>query len=277
MATTVATNALLERKGEPFALFITRGFRDLLQIGNQARPNIFDLAIRSPEVLYDAVVEVDERVTLVGYSAGGKTTMQVPEHDPRLRFGVTGEALTVIQELDEVQVRRQLEDVYSRGIRSIAVALMHSYTFPEHERAIGRLAAEVGISHVTLSSQLTPMIKLVPRGMSACVDAYLTPCIQRYLRSFAEGFDEGLARVPVQFMQSDGGLTPMQDFSGFRAILSGPAGGVVGYARTTWNTRDGTPVIGFDMGGTSTDVSRFAGNYERVFETTTGRLQDVTD
>jgi 5-oxoprolinase (ATP-hydrolysing) len=162
-------------------------------------------------------------------------------------------------------------DLYNKDYRSIAVCLAHSYTFPQHELQIAEIATEIGFSHISLSSQLTPMIKLMPRGMSATADSYLTPTVKRYI----SGFYGGLASendLRCQFMQSDGGLVDFKRFSGLRAILSGPAGGVVGYAKTSYDFKDGTPVIGFDMGGTSTDVSRYAGCYEHVFETTTAGI-----
>lgn len=148
---------------------------------------------------------------------------------------------------------------------------MHSYTFPDHENQVGKLAQKIGFTHVSLSSQVMPMVKIVPRGTSATADAYLTPCIKQYIKGFVSGFDDGFEKgtTQLQFMQSDGGLVPVSNFSGFKAILSGPAGGVVGYALTTFDKESRVPVIGFDMGGTSTDVSRFDGHYEHVFETTT--------
>lgn len=166
-----------------------------------------------------------------------------------------------------------LLELYNKGYRSIAVCLAHSYTFPQHELRIGQIAQTLGFTHVSLSSQLTPMIKLIPRGMSAMADAYLTPTVKRYLDSFSNGFEGGLAVSPnglrCQMMQSDGGLVDFQRFSGLRAILSGPAGGVVGYARTSYDSAEKIPVIGIDMGGTSTDCSLFSGRFEHVFETTT--------
>uniref|UniRef100_S4R7X5 5-oxoprolinase, ATP-hydrolysing n=1 Tax=Petromyzon marinus TaxID=7757 RepID=S4R7X5_PETMA len=262
MGTTVATNALLERKGERMALLITRGFRDLLHIGNQARPKIFDLEIRMPEVLYEEVIEVEERVVLQqqkcqlpGNMVGGA--------------GSTGEKLEVWKEVDLADLEEKLSRVLARGISSLAVVLMHSYTWAGHERSVGELARRMGFRHVSLSSDIMPMVRVVPRGYTACADAYLTPCIQKYLCGFTAGFRNELQDVRVLFMQSDGGLTPMGRFNGSRAILSGPAGGVVGYAVTTSTADKCQPVIGFDMGGTSTDVSRFAGSYEHVFETTT--------
>ncbi|TPX35072.1 hypothetical protein SmJEL517_g02480 [Synchytrium microbalum] len=271
MGTTVATNALLERKGERCALFITRGFKDLLHIGNQSRPKIFDLAILAPDVLYEQVVEVDERVTLVGFSStAAGMNVKIPKNDMSYIKGVTGEWVHVIEPLDVTGVRKELQRVYDEGFRSLAVCLMHSYTYSEHEKQIGQIAKSIGFPSVTLSSSIMPMIKIVPRGTSATADAYLTPNIQRYITGFFSGFDDGITtRVRVEFMQSDGGLSPVSTFSGFRAILSGPAAGVVGYALTSYDEVEASPVIGFDMGGTSTDVSRYAGRYEHVFESTT--------
>ncbi|EGD81795.1 5-oxoprolinase, partial [Salpingoeca rosetta] len=252
MATTVATNALLERKGEPIALVITKGLRDLLHIGNQSRPKIFDLKIEVPEVLYSQVVEVSGRVILC--------------EDGEIE-SVTGEHLKEERPLDLDEVRRDLQTVYDAGIRSLAVVLMHSYLHSTHEQQVGKIAQEIGFEHVSLSSEVMQMSRIVPRGYTACADAYLTPCIKRYIASFSSGFKNNLEGVSVLFMQSDGGLTPMESFVGSRAIVSGPAGGVVGYALTAYDTDKKQPVIGFDMGGTSTDVSRYGGVYEHVFET----------
>uniref|UniRef100_A0A4W3GQN2 5-oxoprolinase, ATP-hydrolysing n=2 Tax=Callorhinchus milii TaxID=7868 RepID=A0A4W3GQN2_CALMI len=186
--------------------------------------------------------------------------------------GCTGERVQVWQALNESELERELQQVLSRGIRSLAVVLLHSYTWPDHERQVGELARRLGFSHVSLSSEVMPMVRVVPRGFTACADAYLTPCIHRYLNGFRSGFQHSLRDVRVLFMQSDGGLTPMDQFSGSRAILSGPAGGVVGYALTTYSKEEKRPVIGFDMGGTSTDVSRYAGEYEHVFEASTAGI-----
>ena len=287
MGTTVATNALLERKGEKIAMIVTKGFKDCLEIGNQARPKIFDLAISKPEVLYQNVVEIDERVTLEDYAEDPErhvTSTRAKEHssaDDELVRGLSGEAVRILKRPSEHQVRSQLQGVYDQGIRSIAVCLVHGYTFPDHEALVGRLAHDIGFQHVSLSHELMPMIKLVPRATSACADAYLTPAIKKYISGFQAGFEGGLGTESVkqekgakgtrcEFMQSDGGLVDVGIFSGLRAILSGPAGGVVGYALTSYDPETKIPVIGFDMGGTSTDVSRYgSGRYEHVFETTT--------
>ncbi|KAJ3217826.1 hypothetical protein HDU67_007243 [Dinochytrium kinnereticum] len=270
MGTTVATNALLERKGERVALFITSGFRDLLHIGNQARPKIFDLQITMPDVLYERVIEVDERVTLVGYtSTAAGRNVKVPENDPDYVKGMTGEWVKILKKIDLEKTEAQLKELRSTGIESLAICFMHSYTYPGHEQAVAKLAEKIGFSHITLSSQISPMIKIVPRGLSSAADSYLTPCINRYIEGFFSGFDEGIrSRVRVEFMKSDGGLAPVGSFSGLRAILSGPAAGVVGYAITSYDEEEKIPIIGFDMGGTSTDVSRYAGQYDHLYEAT---------
>ncbi|KAI5289977.1 hypothetical protein KEM54_002763 [Ascosphaera aggregata] len=272
MGTTVATNALLERKGAKSALLITKGFKDLLVIGTQSRPQIFDLTVRRPGVIYEKVIEVDERVTLKGYSENPYPT-PIEEGENIVR-GVTGEHVEILKRPDLERVKEDLQSLWDEGFRSIAILLLHSYTFRDHEKAIGSLAAEMGFS-VAVSSELQPMIKAVPRGMSATADAYLTPVIKEYINalslSFIGGLD-GARTTKCEFMQSDGGLVDFRNFSGLRAILSGPAGGVVGYAQTSWDDKEKVPIIGFDMGGTSTDVSRYAGIYEHVFEATTAGI-----
>jgi len=261
MGTTVATNALLERKGEPMALVITSGFKDLLHIGNQSRPNIFDLEIISPENLYQEVVEVEERIVLKKNDSN--------EHgSPRVVTGTTGEELELWTPLNLKKLRTDLQKILDKGITSLAVVLMHSYIYQDHEIKIGNLAQEMGFTNVSLSSKVMSMIRIVPRGYTASADAYLTPCIKKYV----DGFKEGLQNAKVLFMRSDGGLTPMESFMGSHAILSGPAGGVVGFAKTAYCQEKAVPVIGFDMGGTSTDVSRYAGSYEHVFESTTAGI-----
>ncbi|XP_022924406.1 5-oxoprolinase [Cucurbita moschata] len=262
MGTTVATNALLERRGERIALCVTKGFRDLLQIGNQARPNIFDLTVSKPSNLYEDVIEVDERVELVhgkGDDNQDSSTSYVK--------GVSGELIHIVKTLNEEALKPLLKDLLQRGISCLAVVLMHSYTYPQHELALEKLARSMGFKHVSLSSALTPMVRAVPRGLTASVDAYLTPVIKEYLSGFMSKFDESSGKVNVLFMQSDGGLAPENRFSGHKAVLSGPAGGVVGYSQTLFDLETRKPLIGFDMGGTSTDVSRYAGSYEQVLET----------
>jgi 5-oxoprolinase (ATP-hydrolysing) len=269
MGTTVATNALLERKGERHALLITKGFKDALQIGTQARPKLFALNIQRPDVLYDDVVEIDERVTIEDYqqnpTSDKESLQKALRSDTSLKKGVSGEVVRVLEPLDESGTKQALQKLYGKGYRSIAVCLVHSYTFQDHELAIERLAKEIGFTQISLSSQLLPMIKLTSRGASATADAYLTPVIQRYIQGFRSGFKDGLASAETrcEFMQSDGGLANFEKyvtaydcksgisclthfcrFTGLRAILSGPAGGVVGYAGTSYDETDRTPVIG---------------------------------
>ncbi|MGB7481788.1 MAG: hydantoinase/oxoprolinase family protein, partial [Burkholderiaceae bacterium] len=235
MGTTVATNALLERKGEPTALLITRGFRDALRIAYQNRPRLFDRRIVLPELLYQRVVEIDERL------------------------GAHGD---VVRPLDEAQVRHELQKLHAAGYRTLAVVLMHAYRFPAHEQAIGRIAAELGFTQISLSHQVSPLMKLVSRGDTTVVDAYLSPILRRYVDQVASQM-EG---VRLLFMQSSGGLTDAHRFQGKDSILSGPAGGIVGMVRTA-ESAGFDRIIGFDMGGTSTDVSHYAGEFEREFET----------
>ena len=235
LGTTIATNALLERKGEPVLLAITRGFRDALVIGTQDRPDIFARHIVRPPPLFSEVVEIDERVT----------------HE--------GEILTP---LDLAAARKTLAAAHARGLRAIAIVLMHGYRHTAHEAALADLAAEIGFTQISVSHRVGALAKLVGRGDTSVVDAYLSPVLRRYV----EGLEAALDGAEPLFMQSNGGLTPGHAFYGKDAILSGPAGGIVGMAQTS--ARAGFDrVIGFDMGGTSTDVSLFAGRYERDNET----------
>ncbi|CAF4873371.1 unnamed protein product [Pieris macdunnoughi] len=266
MGTTVATNALLERKGAKMALVINKGFKDLLLIGNQARPNIFQLNIKRPEVLYKEVVEVDCRVIP---ALEERCQIDKSKQNWKEVQGTTGQKMLVIRDIDEEAVKKDLAALREKGIDSIAVVLAHSYNYQEHEVTIGKIASNLGFSQISLSHSVTSMVRLVPRGYTASADAYLTPHIREYVRGFSEGFTDNLKNSNVLFMQSDGGLTPMNLFNGSRAILSGPAGGVVGYALTSYQRDTNLPVIGFDMGGTSTDVSRYAGTLEHVHEATT--------
>ncbi|CEG37397.1 5-oxoprolinase [Plasmopara halstedii] len=266
MGTTVATNALLERNGERTVLVTTSGFRDMLYIGNQSRSKIFDLEINMPDTLYDSVIEVDERLQLINNEK---------DRLPTDEKGVSGDYIRVLKKLDVEDVTRKLQNARNDGIESVAIVLLHSYTFPRHEKTIHEIASRLGYSQISLSSEVMPMIKAVPRGFTTCADAYLTPVIKKYVASFCDGFGEGLEKVNISFMQSDGGLARMKHFYGHRAILSGPAGGVVGYARTTRPpeaSNKASAVIGFDMGGTSTDVSRFDGKFEHVLESVTANV-----
>jgi 5-oxoprolinase (ATP-hydrolysing) len=235
MGTTVATNALLERKGEPTVLAITRGFHDALRIAYQNRPRLFDRHIVLPELLYSDVIEIDERI------------------------GARGE--TVVP-LDVESATAALRAAYAKGFRAIAIVFMHGYRHTQHEETIGRLAREIGFVKVAMSHKVSPMMKLVSRGDTTVVDAYLSMILHRYVEQVATE----LPGVNLQFMQSSGGLTSAQTFHGKDSILSGPAGGIVGMARTSERAGFGK-VIGFDMGGTSTDVSHYAGEFEREFET----------
>ncbi|SFG37764.1 5-oxoprolinase (ATP-hydrolysing) [Actinopolymorpha cephalotaxi] len=235
MGTTVATNALLERRGERTALVITQGFADALRIGYQNRPRIFDRHIVLPDMLFERVVEVAERVAADG---------------------------TVLRQPDLDTLEEQLREVYADGIRAVAVVCLHSYLHPAHERQIGELAERIGFPQVSLSSEASPLMRVVPRGDTTVVDAYLSPVLRRYVEHVA---DE-LSGVRLMFMQSNGGLAEAGHFRGKDAILSGPAGGIVGMVRMS-RLAGFDKVIGFDMGGTSTDVSHYAGAYERVFDT----------
>ncbi len=235
MGTTVATNALLERKGERTLLVITRGFGDALRIAYQNRPRIFDRHIVLPEMLYERVVEVDERITAEG---------------------------TVLRAPDLETLGEYLRQAHDDGIRAVAVVCVHSYLYPAHERQIGKLAEQIGFAQVSLSSEVSPLMKLVPRGDTTVVDAYLSPVLRRYVNQVADQ----MRGVRLMFMQSNGGLAEAGHFRGKDAILSGPAGGIVGMVRMS-ALAGFDHVIGFDMGGTSTDVSHYAGEYERVFTT----------
>jgi 5-oxoprolinase (ATP-hydrolysing) len=268
MGTTVATNALLERKGERTLLLITKGFRDALKIGYQARPRIFARHIIKPEMLYERVVEVDERVRADG---------------------------TVERSPDPTAVRAELAAARADGIEAVAIVFMHAYRYAQHERRVAALARDMGFSQVSVSHEVSPLIKLVGRGDTTVVDAYLSPILKRYVAQVAEELATGAklsassaaltparrasrvdlplsgegkrdAKPRLMFMMSSGGLTAAELFRGKDAILSGPAGGVVGMAETG-RAAGFNRLIGFDMGGTSTDVSHFAGEYERAFET----------
>ena len=239
MGTTVATNALLERKGERLALVTTRGFRDALRIGYQERKNIFATEIIKAEALYDQVVEINERVLADG---------------------------TVEIAFDEVQARAALKALKDEGYDALAIVFMHAYKFPAHEAAMAAIAREIGFAQVSVSHEVSPLIKLVGRGDTTVIDAYLSPVLRRYVAQVSAELDIARTGARVMFMMSSGGLTAADMFQGKDAILSGPAGGVVGLART--GEEAGFPnVIGFDMGGTSTDVAHFDGEYERAFET----------
>lgn len=239
MGTTVATNALLERKGEPVLLLITQGFRDLLRIGYQARPALFDLNIRRPDLVYAEVAEVPGRLDAEGAE---------------------------VSALDEAAARDALRAAHGRGIRAVAIAFLHAYLNPAHEARIAAIAAEEGFAQISASHRVSRLAKLVARGDTTVVDAYLSPILRRYVAQVEGALDMGRATRRLLFMQSSGGLTEAHRFQGKDAILSGPAGGIVGMVRTA-ETAGFDRLIGFDMGGTSTDVSHYAGSFERSFET----------
>ena len=217
------------------------------------------------------MIEVDERVTVEGFTEDPEPKPIDIASDPQLVQGLSGEPVRVLKKPDYNVVRGDLKALWDQGYRGLAIALMHSYAYPEHEVAIADLARDMGFN-TAVSSQLQPMIKIVPRAQSATADAYLSPIIQEYLAGFAKGFEgefkDEKGANKLLLSQSDGGLTSFKKFTGLRAILSGPAGGVVGMAKTCWDAENGTPVLGFDMGGTSTDVSRYGGSFEHVFEST---------
>nr|WP_298897647.1 hydantoinase B/oxoprolinase family protein [uncultured Altererythrobacter sp.] len=239
MGTTVATNALLERKGERTLLAITRGLGDAIEIGYQARPNTFALNIVKPAPLYSASLEIDERILADG-------TVEMP--------------------LDKEQACAALQAAFEDGFRAIAIALMHGYKYTQHEQALAKIAHDIGFTQVSASHQVSPLTKIVSRGETTIVDAYLTPVLRRYVDRVSASFGDTPAPGQLSFMQSSGGLTDAARFRGRDAILSGPAGGIVGCVETA-RLAGFDKVIGFDMGGTSTDVSHYAGEFEKVYET----------
>ena len=238
MGTTVATNALLERKGDNVLLAITKGFKDALEIGYQARPDTFALKIEKPDILYTQVVEINERITAKG---------------------------EILQALNTELTKKVLESAFNQGLTSIAIVLMHGYQFSQHEKQLIELAKEIGFKQISASHDVSPLQKLISRGETTLVDAYLTPILLRYIRNISKGLNQ---KKPTQllFMQSSGGLTSADTFRGRDAILSGPAGGIVGAVHTA-KQAGFEKIIGFDMGGTSTDVSHYAGEFEKAYET----------
>ncbi|MEP1555067.1 MAG: hydantoinase B/oxoprolinase family protein [Paraglaciecola sp.] len=238
MGTTVATNALLERKGEPVLLAITKGFQDALEIGYQARPDTFALKIVKPDILYSQVIEIEERIM-----DNGK----------------------IVTPLDINASRQLLSQAFEQGLRSIAIVLMHGYQYQQHEKQLMALAKDIGFTQISTSHDVSPLQKLVSRGETTLVDAYLTPILLGYIRNISKGLNQ-TTPTPLLFMQSSGGLTSAESFRGRDAILSGPAGGIVGAVHTA-QLAGFNKIIGFDMGGTSTDVSHYAGEFEKAYET----------
>ena len=239
MGTTVATNALLERKGAAVLLMITEGFGDLLEIGYQTRPDLFAMHIKRPQLLYQSVVEVSERLDAQGQ---------------------------VLTPLEMAQARVGMQAARAAGVDSIAIALLHAYLNPSHEQQLAQLARDLGFEQVSTSHEVSGLAKLVGRGDTTVVDAYLSPILRRYVDQVADALNVGENCKALMFMQSNGGLTDARKFQGKDAILSGPAGGIVGMVQTGQQAGFDR-LIGFDMGGTSTDVSHFAGKFERSFET----------
>lgn len=235
MGTTVATNALLEHAGEPLLLLVTQGFKDALQIAYQQRPDLFALDIQLPEMLYSEVVEINERIKADG---------------------------EVLKALDEKSARIALQTAWNKGLRSIAIVLMHGYRYSQHEQQLAEIAVEIGFPQISVSHQVSPLIRYISRGDTTVVDAYLSPVLRRYVDQVAMELPD----IPLLFMQSSGGLTQADYFQGKDAILSGPAGGVVGMIQTA-QAVGFDRLIGFDMGGTSTDVCHYQGDYERTMET----------
>ena len=237
MGTTVATNALLERQGEETLLLITKGFADALRIGYQTRPDLFALDIHLQEMLYSKVIEVDERLNAQG---------------------------DVLTPLDEKNIVTELQQAFDAGYRSVAIVLMHGYRYTDHEVQLAKLAKDIGFRQVSSSHEVSPLMKLVSRGDTTVVDAYLSPVLHRYINQVTDALT-GMSGQ-IKFMQSNGGLTDSNLFQGKDAILSGPAGGIVGMVRTA-ELAGFERIVGFDMGGTSTDVSHYNGEFERTFET----------
>ena len=234
MGTTIATNALLERKGDRVLLLINKGFKDALQIGYQNRPDIFARQIVLPSMLYETVVEIDAR-----YDARGNE----------------------LKPVDKAQVSQDLQTVYATGIRCCAIVLMHSYRYANHELQVAQIAKEIGFTQISISHQVSPLMKIVSRGDTTVVDAYLTPILRRYINRITSQLPD----IPLIFMKSDGGLIDAANFQGKDSILSGPAGGIVGAVQTSQKAGFNL-IVTFDMGGTSTDVAHYAGEYEREFD-----------
>lgn len=247
IGTTLGTNALLEKKGAKTALIVTRGFKDLMRIGNQSRPDIFALDINRGDILYSKVLEVDERVYV-------KSTQEE----------ATGEH-EVAQKMDVDAIRRDVKQLREEGFESLAISFMHAYCFDEHEKAVEAIAAEEGFDFISTSHKINNNFGYLARTSTTLLDAYLTPVLKKYLNRLLGNFED--ENFPIFFMQSDGAIVPAEEFSGYKSILSGPAGGITGYAKTTISQNFGkSGVIGFDMGGTSTDVSIFNGEFDLNYE-----------
>ncbi len=274
MGTTVATNALLERKGKSFVYITTEGFEDVLKIGTQARPELFNLRIHKTAPLYDEVVGIEERIT-VETSSDDPNEVKINPNNPDIVITASTTPIRIIKPLNVKLSRERLKKLFEKGHRNLAVCFAHSYLFNDHEKVLYQLAKDIGFQHVSISSNVSKSINYLNRGNSTCIDAYLTPIVQEYVDKFLSYFNT----VPkVQFMRSDGGLTDAKDFKGINAILSGPAGGVVGVKETCYTAGQAqgfNNLVGFDMGGTSTDVSRVDGeNFEISVENKTAGLEN---
>lgn len=265
----------MEHKGETFVLLTTKGHRDVCIIGDQSRPKLFDLKVRKAQVLHDKAVEIDERVTIEDYDLNPYPLDKHRElTDQTLVRTTSGEIVRVLKKPDAGLIRNQLEDLRREGYSSVAVSFMHAYVYPDHEEMVAEIAKDVGFKYVTTSSSTSPNIKFLIRSNSTCSEAYLYPVIRRYVESFESGFEVLPQRF--EFMCSDGGLKQAHKFKGNEALLSGPAGGVVGIAKSCYGSENGTAIIGFDMGGTSTDVARYDGKYDYISESSiAGRTINV--
>ncbi|EKV19060.1 5-oxoprolinase, putative [Penicillium digitatum] len=269
IGTTIATNALLEGKGREFAFVTTKGFKDVCVIDDQTRPKLFALNVRKPPALHATSVEIDERITVEDYDLNPFPLDKTAKiTDPALVRTPSGEVIRVLKALDSVEVREVLRRLRSAGYKSLVISFLHSYLYPDHENRVAQIAQEMGFETVIKASEVSPVIKFLQRSSSASSEAYLYPIVNDYVTAFQAGFSVLPQRV--EFMGSDGGLRQADRFRGNEALLSGPAGGVVGIARTCFDAAEGTPVLGFDMGGTSTDVCRYDGKYDYLTETTVG-------
>lgn len=268
IGTTIGTNALLERKGAKAALIMTKGFKDLVKIGNQSRPKIFELNIKKFETLYSESIEINERVEIE--SVIEKKEKESNVNDNKDNKDIDNSGVFVLQSPDKEEIRNQLLDLKSKNIESLAISLMHSYKYPHHENIVKEIALECGFKYVFMSHESSNTIGYLARSSTCLLDAYLYPVIKTYLDTFIGNFDDKAESFPLYLMQSDGALVSIKEFSGSKSILSGPAGGISGYAYSTvfdnHQENEKNKLIGFDMGGTSTDVSIFEGDFEMNYE-----------
>lgn len=267
IGTTIATNALLEGKGRDFAFVTTKGFKDVCVIDDQTRPKLFALKVRKPAALHGISVEIDERITIEDYDLNPvPVDKSAAIADSAVVRTPSGELIRILKAVDPLEAREVLNGLRSAGYTSVVISFMHSYLYPAHEDQVAEIAKELGFDTIVKASDVSPVIKFLQRSSSASSEAYLYPIVREYVQAFQSGFKVLPRRV--EFMGSDGGLRQADKFRGNEALLSGPAGGVVGIARTCFDASEGTPVLGFDMGGTSTDVCRYDGKYDYLSETT---------